>query len=309
MNFVSMRGHGDIWIGISGWTYAPWRKVFYPDGLPQRLELEYASRALRSIEINGTFYSLPRASSVRKWSDAVPDDFIFSVKGARYITHIERLKDVEIPLANFFASGLLEFGPKLGPLLWQMPPSFRYDRGLLESFFKLLPRSMEQAATLARKHDGHMPEKAALKPPCEGKIRHAMEIRHRSFENEEFIELLREHDVAIVIADSAGKWPFIEDITSDFIYIRLHGHEKLYASGYTEAALDDWARKLKRWSEGGTPNDTERITSATPPRKSGLDVFTYFDNDIKVHAPFDAMALGERLGIKPGYDEPPPGLK
>jgi len=294
---------GDIRIGISGWTYPPWRKVFYPEGLPQHRELEYASRALRSIEINGTFYSLQRASSMRKWYDSVPEDFIFSVKGNRFITHIRRAKDVEGPLANFFASGLLQLGEKLGPVLWQFPPNFKYERERMESFFKLLPRSSGEAAYLARRHDGRLPERAVLKARVDIPLRHAIEIRHDSFETPEFIELLRQHQLAIVVADAAHKWPFIEDVTADFIYARLHGHEELYKSGYTASALEAWEKKIRSWSKGSTPQEAVLLTPPPSSRKSGRDVFVYFDNDVKVHAPFDAMVLAESLGMKPGFPE------
>lgn len=289
----------EIRIGISGWTYPPWRKVFYPDGLPQHRELEFASRAVRSIEINGTFYSLQRASSIRKWYDTVPGDFKFAIKGNRFITHIRRLKDASVPLANFFASGLLQLGEKLGPFLWQIPPSLPYDRDRLEEFFKLLPRTSGEAAQLARKHDGRLPERAVLKAKSDFPLRHALEVRHASFQTPEFIELLREHHVAIVVAVAAAKWPFIEDVTADFVYLRLHGHDELYRSGYTPEALDTWERKIRRWSSGGTPRETVRLAPAPPPRTSGRDVFAYFDNDVKVHAPFDAMALALRLGMEP----------
>jgi uncharacterized protein YecE (DUF72 family) len=298
---------GDIRIGISGWTYPPWRKKFYPDGLPQNRELEYASRAVRSIEINGTFYSLQRASSIRRWHDTVPEDFVFSVKGSRYITHNRRLKEAAVPLANFFASGLLELGKKLGPFLWQLPPNFAYDRERLEAFFKLLPRTSGEAARLARNHDGRLPERAVLKARADTRLRHALEVRHASFETPEFIELLRKHRIAIVVADAAAKWPLIEDATADFLYLRLHGHDELYKSGYTEKALDEWERKVRRWAAGGMPREARRIGAASNVRKSGRDVFVYFDNDVKVHAPFNAMDLAERFGMKPrvleGYEE------
>ena len=298
---------GKIRIGISGWTYPPWRGVFYPDDLPHRSELAYASRALRTIEINGTFYSLQRATSFHKWSGEVPDDFVFSVKANRFITHIRRLRDVKKPMANFFASGLLELGRKLGPVLWQFPPSFKFDPALLDEFFSLLPRDMDGMVKLARRHEGRLPGKAALKPRADGPVRHAMEVRHFSFQCEEFVSLLREHDVALVVADTAGKWPFMEDVTSDFIYLRLHGDEELYTSGYSPSALDNWEKKISRWAKGGSPRGTKRITPAPAPMKSGRDVFAYFDNDVKVHAPFDAMALARRLGMDPRYEEPPPG--
>jgi uncharacterized protein YecE (DUF72 family) len=290
----------DIRIGISGWTYTPWRGRFYPEGLPQNRELEFASRMLRTIEINGTFYSLQRASSIRRWYDTVPEDFVFSIKGSRYITHNRRLKDAAIPLANFFASGLLELGQKLGPFLWQLPPSFAFDRDRLSEFFLLLPRTSGEAAQLAKRHDGRLPERAVLKAREETKLRHALEVRHASFEIPEFIELLREHDIAIVVADAAAKWPLIEDITADFVYLRLHGHDELYKSGYTAAALDAWERKIRRWSKGGMPREARAVGKSIPPRQSGRAVFAYFDNDVKVHAPFDAISLAERLGMKPG---------
>jgi uncharacterized protein YecE (DUF72 family) len=150
---------------------------------------------------------------------------------------------------------------------------------------------------LARSHDQKLRSRAALKPSADLAIRHALEVRHPSFEQPEFISLLREHDIAMVVADTAGKWPLIEDVTADFIYIRLHGAEELYASGYTEPALDEWARKIRRWSEGGTPENAKLLTPPPPARKQGRDVFTYFDNDVKTHAPFDAISLGKRFGL------------
>jgi uncharacterized protein YecE (DUF72 family) len=286
----------DIRIGISGWTYPPWRGVFYPVGLPHGRELEYASRQVNSIEINGTFYGLQRPSSFRTWREATPKDFVFSVKGSRYLTHLTRLKDPKTPLANFFASGILELGEKLGPLLWQLPPNFHYDRQRLETFFQLLPRDSAAAEKLAHCHDSKLRVRAALKAIAKLPIRHALEVRHASFETAEFVALMREYDIAVVVADTAGKWPLIEDVTADFIYIRLHGAEELYASGYTESALDEWARKIHRWSEGGSPQGARLLTPPLPKRMAGRDVYVYFDNDVKTHAPFDAMSLGRRLG-------------
>ena len=286
-------------IGISGWTYPPWRGIFFPEGLPQKRELEYASRQVNSIEINGTFYSLQRPKSFKAWHDATPDDFVFSIKGNRFLTHITRLKEPKLPLANFMASGVLELGKKLGPFLWQFPPSFTYDRPLLEAFFKLLPRDMEQAATLAHEHEDRMKGRTALTPKADIPLRHAIEIRHRSFESEDFIDLLREYQVAIVVADTAGKWPVIENVTSDFIYLRLHGDKKLYVSGYTEEALTEWSKKIDRWLKGGSPREARKLAADPPPKKSGRAVYAYFDNDVKVHAPFDAISLGARFGLTP----------
>lgn len=292
----------EIRIGISGWTYPPWRKVFYPEGLPQRRELEYASRAFTSIEINGTFYGLQKPASYRKWAAETPDDFVFSVKGNRFITHIRRLREVETPLANFFASGPLELGNKLGPFLWQLPPSFQYDPELLENFFGLLPQTGEEALELARHHSDFIKEEDFSEGRSIKRLRHALEVRHKSFENEEFIALLKKFHIALAVADTAGKWPFMEDLTSDFVYVRLHGDEKLYVSGYSEEALDRWARKVDRWAKGGSPRDARLQTPAPEPRKAGRDAYVYFDNDVKVHAPFDAMSLAKRLGVQSSHE-------
>jgi uncharacterized protein YecE (DUF72 family) len=286
----------EIRIGISGWRYPGWRTKFYPAKLPQKRELEFASRQLNSVEINGSFYSLQSPESYLAWYEATPQDFVFSVKAGRFITHIRRLKDIETPLANFFASGLLRLGEKLGPILWQLPPSLRYDPSRLELFFRLLPRTASAAETLAREHDARLNERAWTKAGGVRKVRHALEVRHRSFENKEFVELLREHDIALVVADTAGKWPFIEDVTSDFVYVRLHGDAELYVSGYTSTVLKDWARKVRAWKSGRTPAGATLLTSRPHPRREGRDVFVYFDNDAKVRAPFDAMSLSRLLG-------------
>jgi uncharacterized protein YecE (DUF72 family) len=285
-----------IRIGISGWTYAPWRGIFFPKGLPQKCELEYAAKMLNSIEINGSFYSLQRPSSYQAWYSATPDDFVFSVKAARYITHMRRLKDIEIPLANFFASGVLALKEKLGPILWQFPPNFVFDAEKFEAFFKLLPRDTESAAKLAKGHDAKLKGGAYLDVDANRPIRHAVEIRHASFENAEFIDLLRRHNLAIVIADTAGKWPFTQDVTADFIYARLHGDEELYASGYSPEALDSWAAKFKAWQKGKEPKEPKHWSKQKPPKATSRDIFVYFDNDVKVKAPFDAMALADRMG-------------
>lgn len=294
-----------IRVGISGWTYPPWRGVFFPKGWPQRRELEYASSQVNSIEINGSFYSLQRPASYRAWHAATPRDFVFSVKAGRFITRLKRLKDVQTPLANFFASGVLCLREKLGPILWQLPPSFRYDRDRLAAFFDLLQRDTAAASRLARKHDAKVKGRAAPKTDRARPLRHALEVRHPSFETAEFVKLLREHDIALVVADTAGKWPFIEDVTSDFIYVRLHGDEELYVSGYTNAALDEWARKIRSWAKGNTPARTKRIGPAAGAARAGRDVFVYFDNDVKVRAPFDGIMLAHRLGLGPAPEPPP----
>jgi uncharacterized protein YecE (DUF72 family) len=228
---------GDIRIGISGWRYPPWRGPFYPPRWPQARELEYASRRVGSVEINGSFYSLQHPNSYRAWRDATPDDFVFAVKGGRFITHMKRLADVERPLANFFASGVLRLGPKLGPILWQLPPSFRFDPERLTAFFRLLPHDTEAAAALARRHDRRVTGRAWMRTEARRPLRHALEVRHESFVDPRFVELLRRWRIALVVADTAGTWPAMEDVTADFVYVRLHGDAELYVSGDTDVAL------------------------------------------------------------------------
>lgn len=290
---------GKIYIGISGWRYPPWRGVFYPPKLTQARELEFASRALPSIEINGSFYSLQRPESYAAWYEATPPNFVFSVKGNRYITHMLRLKDIEKPLANVFASGVFNLREKLGPFLWQFPPSFRFDPDRVERFFKLLPQNTEQALKLARRRDAIMKGRSRLSIDENRLMRHAMEIRHSSFIDPAFVELLRKYHVALVVADTAGKWPYCEDVTADFLYLRLHGDKELYASGYSEEALNRWAERIRVWSAGGEPDDAQRIAGGSVSIKS-RDVYCYFDNDIKVKAPFDARRLIDKLGLGEG---------
>jgi uncharacterized protein YecE (DUF72 family) len=285
---------GKVRIGISGWTYKPWRGVFYPEDLKQKRELEYASKAFNSIEINGTFYSLQRPPSFERWAAETPDDFVFSVKAPRFITHIKRLKDAKAPVANFLASGIFNLGAKLGPILWQLPPNFIFRPELLEDFFLLLPHDTEKASALARKHDTWMSGRTALKPDAKRPLRHAMEIRHASFATPEFINLLRQYDVALVCADTV-EWPRLMDLTSDFMYCRLHGSEVLYASGYDEPSLDQWTTRVGHWARGSEPEDAERVIKEKGPQKSQRDVFVYFDNDAKVRAPFDAKSLTAKV--------------
>ena len=292
-------------IGISGWTYAPWRGTFFPRDLIQSEELSYASRQVSSIEINGTFYSLQRPSSYASWAERTPADFLFAVKAPRFITHIRRLKDVAVPLANFFASGVLQLGKKLGPILWQLPPSLPYDAARLEAFFTLLPRDTVAAAKLAKGHDEKVRE-TWLRAGPRRRLRHALEVRHASFQNPEFIALLRKHQVALVVADTAGKWPFMEDITADFIYVRLHGDAELYVSGYTPDALKEWARKIRVWRRGGNPTGVRLTAPVHPSSTAGREVFVYFDNDVKTRAPYDAMTLAHLMGIGPKPPEAPP---
>jgi uncharacterized protein YecE (DUF72 family) len=281
---------GAVRIGISGWRYAPWRKVFYPEGLPQRCELEFASRRFPSIEINGSFYSLQTPASYERWYADTPDGFQFSVKAPRYITHIRRLREIDKPLANFFASGLFALREKLGPLLWQFPPSFRYQPELFERFLAQLPHDTLAAQRQARCREPRMTGRCRLAIDQNRPLRHAVEIRHDSFRDEGFIAMLRRHGVALVVADTAGRWPYLEDVTADFLYLRLHGDVELYASGYTDEALKRWAARIRKWRQGGQPARGSRV-SAEPPPKLPRDVYCYFDNDRKVKAPVDAASL------------------
>lgn len=291
------RRTGAVWIGISGWRYEPWRGIFYPPDLAHRRELEFASRELPSIEINGSFYSLQRPESYVQWHRQTPEGFLFAVKGPRYVTHMRRLRQIEAPLANFFASGVLQLAEKLGPILWQFPPNFRYDPALFESFFQMLPRDTEAAAKLAQRHDYRVLGRTSFSIDKARSLRYAIEIRHESFLEDSFVEQLRRHRIALVVADTAGKWPYKEDVTSDFMYLRLHGDQELYASGYGDEALERWASRIRAWAAGSQPGDAHCIAAAAAaPAARSRDVYCYFDNDIKVKAPFDAQRLISMLG-------------
>ena len=269
-------------IGISGWTYPRWRGTFYPRGLPQRQELRYAAERMNSVEINGSFYSLQRRSSFEAWAASVPEDFVFAVKGGRFITHMKKLSGIETPLANFLASGVLALDQKLGPILWQLPPNLGFNPDRMDAFLAQLPRSAGSAAEIAAHHDQRVPDDRALIKAVHPRyrLRHAIEPRHESFRTPEFYQLLRRYKMALVVSDNPGKWPIFTEITTDLMYLRLHGHDQLYVSGYSDHELDEWAAKIRSWTE------------------RGCDVYVYFDNDAKVHAPFDAMSLMDRLGVR-----------
>jgi uncharacterized protein YecE (DUF72 family) len=270
-----------IRIGISGWRYPRWRGTFYPRGLPQREELRYAAKRMNSVEINGSFYSLQRRALFEQWTTSVPQDFVFAVKGGRFITHMKKLSGVETPLANFFASGVLALDQKLGPILWQLPPNLGFNPDRMDAFFAQLPRTAGSAARIAADHDQRVPDDQALIKAANPRrrLRHAVEVRHESFRTRDFYQLLRRYQIALVISDNPGKWPIFTEITTDLMYVRLHGHDQLYTSGYSDHDLDEWATKIKSWTE------------------QGCEVYVYFDNDAKVRAPFDAMSLMDRLGL------------
>ncbi len=283
----------DVRIGVSGWTYKPWRGAFYPEGLAHKKELGWLATQFDTVEINGTFYSMQTPDSFARWADETPDDFIFAVKGPRYLTHMLKLRNAQAPLGNFFASGPLRLGAKLGPILWQFPPNFRFNREKLEAFFKLLPRDTDEAIACGRKHDHRLKARAWLRSNASIAIRHAMEIRHDSFSDPAFIDLLRRHDIALVCADTV-EWPLLMDLTSDFVYVRLHGSRTLYRSRYSPAEITRWGQRVDAWRKGKPMRDgtfAGKKLAKTKPR----DVFLYFDNTDKLHAPHDARALIRRL--------------
>lgn len=294
----------DIRVGISGWRYAPWRGSFYPKKLVQKRELYYASRTVNSIEINGSFYALQTPERYLSWYNEVPQNFRFSVKGPRFITHIQRLRDVEIPIANFFASGVLELDDKLGALLWQFPPSFRFEATQFREFLQLLPRDTLAARECAKHcapEVAHPPLKNIAKRP----LRYSVEIRNESFRTPEFIALLREFNVALVVADTAGRWPQMEDITSDFMYLRLHGDAELYKSGYSPEALDNWYKRMESWSQGKQPKDAKLTSDIAAATANHRDIFCYFDNTDKLWAPFDARKILEKFDLAQSLEEMP----
>ena len=276
---VSPSPHPRAFIGISGYDYKGWRGRFYPDDLPARRWLEYASRRFNSIELNGTFYSLKSPRVFERWLAETPEhDFVFAVKGSRFITHNLKLRRAESSLGNFFASGVLALGRRTGPFLWQLPAMYRFDAERIDTFIRMLPKSSREGESVALMHDDRLRHGALVDAAEDVRYRHAFEVRHPSYFHNEFYAILREHRCAFVVADTAGKFPYAEEVTTDFVYVRLHGSRELYASGYTDAELDAWTTKIAAW------------------RTSGHDVYVYFDNDARVHAPYDAMRLAERVG-------------
>jgi uncharacterized protein YecE (DUF72 family) len=270
---------GAIRIGVSGWRYPPWRGNFYPKGLAQSRELRYASRVFNTIELNGSFYSLQWPTSYAQWANETPEGFVFAIKGSRYMTHMLKLRGIEAALANFFASGLFELGDKLGPILWQFPPMMKFNAALFDDFFSVLPRSTAHAQWIACAHDERPKGRVCLQPLDDLPLRHAVEVRHASFETPEFVELLERHNIAFVVADTPNPWPRFEGVTADFSYMRLHGSTELYNSRYTHVELVRWAGLIREWARSG-------------------DVYCYFDNTDKLHAPDNAQELMEMLGLR-----------
>ena len=289
---------GTVRIGVSGWRYEPWRGAFYPPGLRQDDELAYAAERLPTIELNGSFYSLQTPESYAAWYRATPEGFVFSVKGGRYITHLRRLKDVAKPLANFFASGLFNLKEKLGPILWQFPPSMKFDPGRFAEFMAMLPHDTSAALALARRRDSRMTGRAALKVDAQRAVRHAIEIRHPTFLEPGFIALLRRYGVALVIADTGERWPQPHDVTANFVYMRLHGATELYKSRYSEEMLQTWAARIEAWAAGNQPVDADLVAPAAAPARVARDIYCYFDNTDKLHAPDNARRLMELMSVQ-----------
>lgn len=267
---------GRVRIGVSGWLYPGWRGVFYPQKLVQKRELAYAASRFSSIEVNGTFYSLKRPSDFQRWYNETPDDFVFALKGSRYITHMRKLVDVGAALANYFAQGVLALEDKLGPVLWQLPATTHYERERFARFFDLLPRTRRDAVKLAKRHDDRLKGRAFTEIKSNTELTHCIEVRHQSFANDDFYALLREQNIGLVVSDSPAHWPVLTEVTRDVVYVRLHGDKELYTSGYSKSALDRWAASIRKW-------------------RRRADVYVYFDNDAKVYAPQDAASLIARL--------------
>lgn len=282
-----------IFVGTSGWSYRNWRGAFYPDDLAHRRELEYLTERFDTVELNRTFYSLTTANACRQWYRASPPGFVYAVKGSRFITHNKKLNDIETPLANFFASGILELRDRLGPFLWQLAGNHRPDPERLDSFLAALPRDTGAARRLARSHDRRVADPAygdaQIRP-----LRHVVELRHPSSFNPEVVEILRRRETALAFSHSSV-WPYAEEITTEFVYLRLHGPEALYDSEYGPSALQRWAARIEAWNAGDEPEDSKRITELDPPSRRARDVFVYFDNDGHAYAPKEAAALRRML--------------
>ncbi|MDT8386216.1 MAG: DUF72 domain-containing protein [Thiogranum sp.] len=294
----------ELRVGVSGWNYDHWRNGgFYPQNLPRNRELEYITRHFNSAEINGSFYSLLNPGTYEKYRNSAPEGFLYAVKGSRFITHSKKLKDVRIPLANFLASGVLRLEEKLGPFLWQFP-QMEWPIERVEEFLDLLPSDTQAAGRLAKQHDERVTGRASMVVHESQPIRHALEFRHPHFLTEQVVRLCRERQVALVISDSGGAWPLVEEVTTDFTYLRLHGSPQVYASPYDDAQLHYWAQRIQSWERGDEPQDARRITELGPPGRGKRGVYAYFDNDQHAHAPRNALQLMELLGIEIGATGP-----
>jgi uncharacterized protein YecE (DUF72 family) len=265
-----MAERGAIRIGIGGWTFPPWRGVFYPGDLAQKNELAYASRKLTAIEINATYYGSQKPESWRKWAAETPDDFVFTVKGSRFATNRRVLAEAGDSVARFFDQGLLALSDKLGPVLWQFAPTKTFDEADFGAFLDLLPRTI----------DGRS-------------IRHCVEVRHDSFRQPAFAALLRRHEIPVVFADH-HTYPAIADVTGDFVYARLQTGSDDVETAYAPEALDGWAGRFRTWADGGRPDDLPAADPDNAAPKAPREVFAFIIHEGKVRAPAGAMALIER---------------
>jgi uncharacterized protein YecE (DUF72 family) len=286
---------GKIRIGVSGWSYKSWEASFYPSELPRKRQLEYLSRRFDTVEINSSFYSLKKPAVYEEWRETSPEGFVYAVKGGRFITHNKKLRNAETALANFFASGVLALRDRLGPILWQLPATLRFDAGRIAGFLELLPADTEEAAKLAARHDFRVEGRSLVETDRKRPMRHALEVRNETYVSPELVRLCRSRGVALVVSDAAD-WPLFEEVTAGFLYIRLHGSKRTYASRYSDGELNRWTEKIAAWREGGEPEDARKMTGRAPPRRKSRDICVYFDNDQETHAPHDALRLASRLG-------------
>jgi len=263
--------NGNIRVGIGGWTFEPWRGVFYPKGLSQKRELEYAGQHVTSIEINGTYYGSQKPESFARWRAETPEGFVFSVKGPRFATNRGKLAEAGSSIERFLASGVTELKEKLGPINWQFLPTKKFDPADFEAFLKLLP---DEAGGLA--------------------IRHVVEVRHESFRAPEFVTLLRKYGIATVLTDKA-EFPEIPDVTAPFVYVRLQRSAEKVATGYPPKELDTWAERARAWAAGSAPKEPKPVGAPEKKAPKSRDVFIYMINGFKPKAPAAAMALIERL--------------
>lgn len=262
---------GSIRVGIGGWTFAPWEGSFYPSDLPKKQQLEYASSLLRTIEINGTYYRGQTPETFAKWASQTPDGFVFSVKASRFVTNRKMLAEAAPSIEKFFATGVGRLQEKLGPIVWQLPPTKRFDQTDLNAFFELLPTT------------------------CDGiRLRHVLEVRHESFAVPEFIEVARKHNIAICYAHHAS-YPEIADVTSDFVYARLQRGDDAVPTAYSEDLLDEWAARCRDWCSGGCPDDLPLVCPDQQAEKLPRDVFVYIIHEGKVRAPQGALSLQKRV--------------
>jgi uncharacterized protein YecE (DUF72 family) len=288
---AALAGAQRVLVGTSGWIYPHWRGPFYPADLPQSRWLSFLSSRLASVEINGTFYSLTTPRACKRWREQVPAEFVFAVKGSRYITHMKRLRDVRTALANFFASGILRLGCQLGPILWQLPAHVPFDPETAEGFLRQLPPDVRAAERMARRHDARVTGRAALTAPDgrDRRLHYVLEPRHSSWMGERALEILSRWETALVWADTAGKHPATTvQTTRTIAYVRLHGSRRIYEGHYTSEELESWARRAETWAGQGTR------------------VFIYFDNDRAAAAALDAAALAGRLQGRAGLADPAP---